>query len=93
MNNDETAKVQATADRVLELAAEVEASGDATVGGTALERARAALHTWIDGVKGVVVNPALGRVTVIHENGRESTITSPDLPFAMSAPVNHRPGD
>lgn len=90
MSKDETAKVQATADRVLELAEEVEAAGHATLGGTALEDARAALHKWVDGLKGVVINPALGRVTVIHENGRESTISSPDLPFAMSRPVKER---
>ena len=35
-------------------------------------------------MKGVVVNHALGRVTVIHENGRASTISSPDPPFAIS---------
>ena len=69
------------------LAEEVEASADASVGGSALEGAQAALHRWIDEAKGVVVNPAQGRVTLIHEGGRVSTITSPDLPFTMSAPV------
>jgi hypothetical protein len=88
---DEMTKVQAAADRVLELAEEVEAAGQAVVGGTALEHARVALHKWVDGVKGVVVSPGLGRVTLIHENGRESTITSPDLPFAMSPPVKAKP--
>lgn len=90
MNQDHSAKLQAAADRVLELAHEVEAAGEATLGGTALERHRAVLHAWIDGVRGVVVNPGLGRVTVLHENGRESTIASADLPFLMSAPVNPR---
>jgi hypothetical protein len=82
---DETTKLQAAVERVLGLDEEVEASGEATVGGDALEQARAALHAWVDAAKGVVVNPALGRVTVIHGDGRLSTIASPDLPFAISA--------
>jgi hypothetical protein len=90
VTQDPSAKIQATADRVLELAAELEASGETAIGGTDLERRLAALHAWIDGVKGVVVNPALGRVTLIHETGRESTIASADLPFLMSLPVNKR---
>ena len=84
------AKIQETADRVLELAEELEASGEAAVGGSHLERVRAGLHAWIDGMKGVVVNPALGRVTIIHDNGRESTIASADLPYMLSVPVNPR---
>lgn len=91
MSQDQSAKIQAAADRVLELAEEVEASGEATIGGTDLERRLAALRGWIDGVKAVVVNPALGRVTLIHENGRESTISSAELPFLMSVPVKDRP--
>ena len=58
----------------------------ATVEGAALENARAALHKRIDGMTGVVISPALGRVTVIHCNGRKSAITA-DLPFLMSTPV------
>jgi hypothetical protein len=80
-------QIQAAAERVMELEEEVEASGQATVDGAALERARAALHKWVDGVKGVVVSPGLGRVTLIHEGGRVSTIASPDLPFDMSEPA------
>ena len=91
VSQDQSAKIQAAADRVLELAEEVEASGEATIGGTDLERRLAALRGWIDGVKAVVVNPALGRVTLIHENGRESTISSAELPFLMSVPVKDRP--
>lgn len=90
MSNDQAAKVQAAADRELELAEEVETSGHAAVDGAALEAARAELHRWVDGVKGVVVNAALGRVTLIHENGRRSSISSPDLPFALSTPVQPR---
>lgn len=91
MSNDDITK--ATAERVMELAEEVEASAEATFGGSALESARATLHAWVDSMKAVVVNPAQGRVTVIHENGRQSTITSPDLPYVMSAPVKARPAE
>jgi hypothetical protein len=80
-------QIQAAAERVMELEEEVEASGQAAVDGAELERARAALHKWVDGVKGVVVSPGLGRVTLIHEGGRVSSIASPDLPFEMSAPA------
>jgi hypothetical protein len=72
---------------VLELEAELEAAGSAATGGSALERAQAILHKWIDNAKGVVVSPALGRVTLIHQNGRISSISSPDLPFVMSKPA------
>lgn len=90
VSNEQASKIQEAADRQLELAEEVETSGHAHVDGEALEKARAALHAWVDGVKGVVVNAALGRVTVIHENGRASTISSAELPFAMSTPVKPR---
>jgi hypothetical protein len=36
-------------------------------------------------MKGIVVNPALGRVTVIHESGSAASIASADLAFQMSA--------
>ena len=78
---------RAAADRAVEMAEEVEASGQASTGGADLKTARAALHRWIDEMTGVVVAPGLGRVTIIHPNGRVSTISSPDLPFAMSKPV------
>jgi hypothetical protein len=75
------------ADRAVEMAEEVESSGHASTSGSELETARAVLHNWIDTMTGVVVAPGLGRVTVIHPNGRSSTISSPDLPFAMSRPI------
>jgi hypothetical protein len=80
---------RAAAERAVEMAEEVESSGHASVKGSELESARAALHQWIDNMTGVVVAPGLGRVTVIHPNGRVSTISSPDLPFAMSKPIEH----
>jgi hypothetical protein len=30
-------------------------------------------------------------VTLIHQNGHVSSISSPDLPFAMSAPAEKKP--
>lgn len=90
MTERQADEAQTIADRVLEFAEEVEASGQSVVGGDALEAARAALHKWVDDLTGVVVMPAFGRVTVIHGN-RESTISSPDLPFAMSKPVGESP--
>lgn len=90
MTSEQTGKVQAAANRVMELQEELEASGFAAIDETALERSRAALHKWIDSVTGVVISPALGRVTLIHENGRESSISSAELPFILSEPVGNR---
>ena len=75
------------ADRAVEMAEEVESAGHASTSGTELEAARASLHKWVDEMTGVVVAPGIGRVTVIHPNGRVSTISSPDLPFTMSKPI------
>jgi hypothetical protein len=77
--------IKTTADRIVELGAELEAPGHAALGGDSMVRARAVLHQWIDDMKGIVVNPALGRVTVIHESGSASSIASSDLAFLMSA--------
>ena len=78
-------KIKATAERINSLAEEVEASGSAAIDEPSLLRARAVLSQWIEGIKGVVVNPAMGRVTVIDANGRASSIASADLAFKMSA--------
>ncbi len=82
--------VRAAADRVIQLEEEVEASGVAAVDGSELAHARAALHAWIDEMTGVVVSPGLGRVTVIHGDGRRSSIASATLPYLMSKPVGDR---
>jgi hypothetical protein len=79
--------VRAAADRVIQLEEEVEASGVAAVDGSDLAYARAALHAWIDEMTGVVVSPGLGRVTVIHGDGRRSSIASATLPYLMSKPI------
>ena len=78
-------RIKATADRIVELGKEVEAPGNAAMDEASLVRARAVLHQWVDGMKGVVVNPALGRVTVIHESGYASSIASADLAFQMAS--------
>ena len=90
MDKTPAEEAQTVAERVLKLADELEASGDVKVVGTDLEIARAALHKWIDAATGFVVTPALGRVTIIHGNSRQSSISSADLPYAMSIPISPR---
>ena len=87
MADEKADQLQAAVDEAAELAAEVESSVEVKTGGSDLEFARAVLHEWVDAMRGVVVNAGQGRVIVIHENGRTSTIASPDLPFIMSRPV------
>ena len=87
MNDERESTTRDAADRVLDMAEELEASGDAVLGTDSLESARAALHKWVDEMTGVVLTPAFGRVTIIHE-GRQSTIASPDLPYLMSAAMD-----
>lgn len=82
---DEKAKISDTAKRIVELGAEVEAPGLAAVDEPSLLLAREVLRQWIDGVQGVVVNPAMGRVTVIDASGRAASIGSADLAFRLSA--------
>jgi hypothetical protein len=77
--------IKTTAERIVELQAELEAHGHAALEDASVVKARAVLHRWIDEMKGIVVNPALGRVTVIHEGGSGSSIASADLAFQMSA--------
>ena len=79
--------VDEAANRVLALESELESSGDVSTAGDELSLAREALHRWVDTVVGVVSSPGVGRVTLIHENGRQSKIASPDLPFLLSRPA------
>ncbi len=81
------ANLEEAVDRVRELGAEVESSGEAKTGGEALERSRALLHEWVDTVAGVVINAGLGRVSLIHANGKESSVASSELPFLLSQPA------
>lgn len=86
MSGDDTRASEAI-DRVTQLEAELEAASDTTAGGGELERAKALLHEWVDTVTAVVATPGVGRVVLIHANGRESRIASPDLPALLAAPV------
>ena len=79
--------VEQAAERVLDLEAELESASNATTKGEDLKAVHAALHEWVDSVVGAVVSPGVGRVTLIHENGRETKIASADLPFLLSKPV------
>jgi hypothetical protein len=87
MNDTPDDKIQAAAERIIKLEEELEASGVATHDQAGLATTRAALHKWIDGITATVVSPALGRVTLIHADGRQSTIVSPDLSFLLSKPL------
>jgi hypothetical protein len=88
----QTDAVAEAADRITQLEAELEASSDATIGGAELARARAVLHEWVDSVTAVIATPGVGRVVLIHANGRESRIASPDLPTLLTAPVKFGQG-
>jgi putative protein kinase ArgK-like GTPase of G3E family len=80
--------VEAAAARVIELEAELENSAEAKTSDDSLIEARAALHKWVDSVVGVVASPGVGRVTLIHANGHESRIASPELPYLLSKPAS-----
>ncbi|MFT4045319.1 MAG: hypothetical protein QM661_01365 [Solimonas sp.] len=83
MSNE--ASIKATAGQIVELDKEVEATGHAAVDAPSVLRARKVLEEWARDIKGVVVSPAVGRVTLIHENGRTSSIASAELAFRLSA--------
>jgi hypothetical protein len=50
------------------------------------------LHAWVDTVSAVVVNAGLGRVTLIHANGKETSVASSELPFLLSQPARFTKG-
>jgi hypothetical protein len=80
-----------TTGRVMDLEAELEISGSATTEERALARARQHLHAWVDSVVAVVSTPGSGRVVLIHDDGSESRISSPRLPFLLSEPARFEP--
>jgi hypothetical protein len=88
MEKGQKSVARAAVDRIVELEAELEAPANATVDSSSVEKARKIFAKWLDSVVGVVASPALGRVTLIHSNGRNSTINSPDLAYLISGPVN-----
>lgn len=85
--DEQRSGIEEATNRVIELEAELEAAGNATTETDALLRARALLHEWVETVNAVVATPGVGRVVLIHANGRELRIASPDLPALLSAPV------
>ncbi len=80
--------LRSKADRVVALAEEAEVSGEISLDSVTLARDRAALHAWVDTAVGVVLTPGFARVTLLHDNGTQSTISSWDLCLAMSLARN-----
>lgn len=85
MDKDE--QTREAAERVLQLEAELEAEGHAQTEGDELAQSRAVLHQWVDSVVAVVSSPGVGRVTLIHDDGSQTKIASPSLPFLLSRPA------
>ena len=84
---DKARGIDEAVERALEFGAEVESSGEAHVGEAAIAKQRTQLHAWVDTVVGVVINAGLGRVTLVHDNGKMSGIASSELPFQLSEPA------
>jgi hypothetical protein len=80
-------RIEDAAGRVIALEAELEAAGEAALSDHRLAASRAALHDWVNTVVGVVSSPGVGRVTLIHRDGTQSSIASPRLPFLLSRPA------
>lgn len=80
-------KIEDAAGRVIALEAELESAGEASLSDDQLAASRAALHEWVETVVGVVSSPGVGRVTLIHRDGTQSSIASPRLPFLLSKPA------
>ncbi|MCJ2187033.1 hypothetical protein [Novosphingobium beihaiensis] len=87
MTDKAASQIEEATARVIELEAELEAAGSATTEDAALARAKAVLHAWVDSVTAVVATPGVGRAVLIHGNGTESRISSPDLPQKLAVPV------
>lgn len=80
-------RIEEAAARVIGLEAELENAGEAVTASDDVLRARAKLHNWVETVVGVVASPGVGRVSLIHANGSETRISSPDLPYLLTKPV------
>lgn len=77
--------IRETAERIVELGMEVEAPGHVAVDEASLIKAREIIGQWANGLQGLVVNPSMGRVTLIDANGRSSSIASAELCYMLSA--------
>jgi hypothetical protein len=80
-------KIASQAERVVALEAELESAGEISIKAVELARSKQALHDWVESVVGVVSSPGVGRVSLIHEDGSQSSIASPILPFMLSWPA------
>jgi hypothetical protein len=83
----EKTRIDEAADRIIALEAELESAGEASLSDDQLALSRATLHDWVESVVGVVSSPGVGRVTLIHADGSQSSISSPRLPFLLSRPA------
>ena len=89
MNN----KIASQAERVVALEAELESAGEVSLAEAELAQSRAALHDWVESVVGIVSSPGVGRVSLIHKDGSQSSIASSRLPFLLSRPARFERGD
>lgn len=80
-------KIASQAERVVALEAELESAGEVSLAEAELEHSRAALHDWVESVVGIVSSPGVGRVSLIHKDGSQSSIASSRLPFLLSRPA------
>jgi hypothetical protein len=80
-------KIASQAERLIALEAELESAGEVSLAEAELAWRKAALHEWVESVVGVVASPGLGRVTLIHSDGNQSSISSRTLPFMLSRPA------
>lgn len=85
MDKDEAISQQA--ERIVALEAELESAGEVTGDADELARQKAALHLWVESVVAVVSSPGMGRVSLIHQDGSQSGIASPDLPYRLTRPI------
>jgi hypothetical protein len=86
-------EISSRAERVVALEAELESVGEISLKEAELMRARAALRDWVETVVGVVASPGVGRVSLIHADGSQSSIASPRLPFLLSRPARFGNGE
>lgn len=80
--------VREALNRAISIEQEVEASGEATLDEHRVAQAKQHMREWIESVVGYVCSPGTGRVMLIHADGHESSISSPDLPFLLSRPAD-----
>lgn len=82
-----SSRIEEVVSRVIDLESELEASSDTMANDTELVRAKAILHAWVESVTAIIATPGVGRAVLMHDNGTESRISSPDLPFRLAVPV------